>query len=153
MSLKATPVVHSLRLQLRIVEPPADVRWAAQLGRSDLLPPVTRGENWLEFEIPLELVSTPDGESKVRGAAMQGPRGGRFLYLASGSRAGDIRSRWDRRAKISLETLPLDAIRARPADVVVVLTAAISGTAKDGGPACGSVPLLEKAWRLDSSAG
>lgn len=143
---KTTQVTHSLQLRLRVIGPPANVSWAAQLGRADLLPPARRGRDWLEFEIPLELVSTADGEAKVRGPAVQGPRGGRFLYLASGTRAGDALSPWDRRAKISLETLPLDAIRTRPAGAVVVLTGEIRGTAKDGGPACASVPLLAGAW-------
>lgn len=153
MSAKAAQITHALRLRLRLVDPPANVSWAAQLGRADLLPPARRGENWLEFEIPLELVSTRDGEAKVRGAAVQGPRGSRFLYLASGTRAGDVRSPWARRAKISLETLPLDTIQARPAGEMVVLTGEIRGTAQDGGPACASVPLLGKVWAFASSSG
>ncbi len=146
-------MTHPLRLRLRVLEPPDNVSWAAQLGRAELLPPARRGKNWLEFEIPLELVSTPNGEAKLRGAAVQGPRGRRFLYLTSGTRAGDVNSPWDRRAKISLETLPLDSIQTRPVGAVVVLTGEIRGTAKDGGPACASVPLLGKGWAFAASAG
>lgn len=153
MSAKAVQVTHSLRLHLRVVKPPANVSWAVQLGRSELLAPVQRGKDQLEFEIPLELVSAADGEARVRGPAVQGPRGGRFLYLASGTRAGDVMSPWDRRAKISLETLPLDAIRQRPSGSPVVLEGEIGGTAKDGGPACASVPLLGKTWAVAASTG
>lgn len=153
MSAKAVQVTHLLHLRLRVVNPPANVSWAVQLGRSDLLPPVQRSTERLVFEIPLELVSTEGGEAKVRGPAVQGPRGGRFLYVCSGTRAGDVSSCWDRRAKVSLETLPLDAIRERPADAAVVLEGEIGGTAKDGGPACASVPLRGKAWALAASTG
>ena len=148
MSTKAAQVTHSLRLRLSILGPPANVSWAVQLGRSDLWVPVKRSKDRIEFEVLLELVSTAGGEAKVRGPAVQGPRGGRFLYLASGTRAADVMSPWNRRAKISLETLPLDAIRNRPAGAAVVLAGEISGTAKDGGPACASVPLLGKGWAL-----
>lgn len=145
-------VTYSLRLRLRILQPPPGVSWAVQLGRSDLLAPIVRTKDRLEFEIPLELVSTPGGDAKVRGPAVQGPLGGRFLYLASGTRAGDAMSPWNRRAKISLETLPLAAIRQQPVGSTVVLEGEIHGTAKDGGPACASVPLLGKAWVLAGSA-
>jgi hypothetical protein len=153
MSAKAAQVSHLLRLRLRVVGPPANVSWAVQLGRSDLLAPVRHTKGQLEFDIPLELVNAAGGEVKVRGDAVQGPRGGRFLYLASGTRAGDVMSPWDRRAKISLETLPLDTIRNRPVGTVVILEGEIAGTAKDGGPACASVPLLGKAWALAASTG
>lgn len=147
----AAAVTHLLRLRLRVVSAPADVRWAVQLGRTELLAPVRRGKNELEFEIPLELVYTEGSEAKVRGPAVQGPRGGRFLYLASGARAGDVGSCWNRRAKISLETLPLDGIRKRPSGAAVVVEGEIAGSAKDGGPACASVTLLGKAWALVAS--
>ena len=153
MSANAAQVTHSLRLRLSILGPPANISWAVQLGRSDLLMPVKRSKDRLEFEVLLELVSTAGGEAKVRGPAVQGPRGGRFLYLASGTRAGDVMSPWNRRAKISLETLPRDAIRNRPAGAAVELAGEINGTAKDGGPACASVPLIGKAWALVATTG
>lgn len=153
MSAKTTRVSHLLRLRLRVVGPPANVSWAVQLGRTDLLAPVKHRTDQLEFDIPLELVDAAGGEVRVRGQAVQGPRGGRFLYLASGTRAGDVMSPWDRRAKISLETLPLDTIRKRPVGTVVVLEGVIAGTAKDGGPACASVPLLGNGWAVAASAG
>jgi hypothetical protein len=153
MNAKATQVTHSLCLRLSVVGPPPNVSWAVQLGRSDLLVPVRRSKDRLEFEILLELVSMASGAAMVRGAAVQGPRGGRFLYLASGARAGDVMSPWDRRAKISLETLPLGTISKCPAGAAVVLAGEISGTAKDGGPACASVPLLGKAWSLVATTG
>ncbi len=139
---------HRLLLRLRVVDPPHAVPWAVQLGRSDLLAPVRRDSNAFEFEIPLELVTTADAAATVRGPAVQGPRGARFVYLTSGKRAGDLRSPWDRRAKISLETLPIEAIRARPADRVLALDGEIHGTAKDGGPSCASVRLIGGSWVL-----
>jgi hypothetical protein len=143
---------RTITLHLTLLNPPAGVAWAMQLGRFDLLPPVkvTRGE--VTFEVSLEIVASKTGGARLRGAAVQGPKGGRFLYVNSGSRAGSSGSPWDRRAKVSLESIPLDRLLTSSADAVVPLYAEIAGTAKDGGPACASVPILRKSWALVKSA-
>jgi Family of unknown function (DUF5990) len=136
-----------LLIRVRIEAPPPDVAWALQLGRTELLPP-TRSSKHLEFETTVRVVTGTNGELDFRGPAVQGPRGGRFIYLTSGTRAGQFGSPWDRRAKVSLEGLrPLFAqLRGGTADVVGVAT--IAGTGRDGGPACASVPLLGAGWSL-----
>ncbi len=108
----------------------------------------TRRTAPLEFETTVRVVDGTDGAPDFRGPAVQGPRGGRFIYLTSGTRAGQPGSPWDRRAKVSLEGLrPLLAqSRSGAADVIGVV--AIAGTSRDGGPACASVPLLGAGWSL-----
>lgn len=139
---------RSITLRLTLIDPPSGVPWAVQLGRMDLLPPTRVTRNQVTFEIPLELTTSSDGEVRLRGEAVQGPRGGRFLYVNSGSRAGSHGSVWDRRAKVPLESVPLAQLKATPAEEPVLLQATISGTAKDGGPACASVPLLQAGWTI-----
>ena len=140
-------MTRELLIRITVRDPPAGVDWAMQLGRSDLLPPRKHSEA-LEFEVPLQIVRRDDGQLDFRGPAVQGPRNGRFVYLNSGARAGQTTSCWDRRAKISLETL-----RALLADKSVdlgaaVAAASIDGLARDGGPACASVPLSAPGWRI-----
>jgi len=50
---------------------------------------------------------------------------------------------WQRRAKV-----PLDGITWSMIKKGSVIEARISGTARDGGPACATVPLLGGGWRI-----
>jgi len=137
---------RELLVRITVQGPPPGVEWAVQLGRTDLLPPSKRSVD-LEFEVPLRVVDRPDGQLDLRGSAVQGPRNARFIYLNSGTRAGQTASCWDRRAKVSLEGLrSLLADQTRDSRSVVCV-AAIVGTGGDGGPACASVPLVAPGWR------
>jgi len=69
------------------------------------------------------------------------------VYINTGVRAGQPDSCWDRRAKVPLGGITSDLIAAALAGDVA-LEARIEGTARDGGPACATVPLLGDGWRL-----
>jgi hypothetical protein len=139
---------QDLLVRIQVVEPPPGVPWALQLGRSDLLPPV-KGEKGLKFEATIRLVVNAHGDLDFRGPAVQGPRGGRFVYLTSGVRAGQLGSIWDRRAKVSLEGLREVLASAPGGASITTASARIAGAARDGGPACASVPLLDEGWRVE----
>lgn len=141
-----------LIVRIRIDAPLPGVAWALQLGRTDLLPPTT-GATQLEFETTVRVVIGTNGELDFRGPAVQGPRGGRFIYLTSGARAGQLGSQWSRRAKVSLEGLRPLLAQERDGTTATFGEATIGGTSRDGGPACASVPLLEGGWRLVPRAG
>ena len=74
----------------------------------------------------------------------------RFLYICSGTMAGQSGSPWTRRAKVPLngivELLPAPGLGPMPP----LLQGRISGLARDGGPACASVRVLE-GWVLASA--
>jgi hypothetical protein len=63
--------------------------------------------------------------------------------------AGETVARWTRRAKIPLAgiTWPMIAKAANGG----FLEAGIAGTARDGGPACATVPLLDQGWKFSKS--
>jgi hypothetical protein len=83
------------------------------------------------------------GEIDSRGPFVQGPRGGRFVYIGSGTLAGDSASLITRRAKIAPGAITRElADQARAAGGV--LQTRIAGKGKDGGPAAASVPLLDE---------
>ena len=147
---------EELRLRVVLRDPPAGVRWALQLGRDELVPPVRATPDRVVLETVVTVAPpAADGTRALRGPAVQGPRGGRFLYARCGTMAGDHASPWTRRAKVPLPTTLDDALLAAwQRDPSQVLEAAIAGTDRKGAPACASVPLLGDGWRLvDGDAG
>ena len=101
----------------------------------------------LAFEAEIVVKSGEDGTLDFSGPAVYGKRGERFLYLSwSGERAG--KREIFRRIKIHLRELTRvqlsRAIRSRS-----TLVARVHAVAKDGGPACASVPLLGGGWSVE----
>jgi hypothetical protein len=140
---------RDLTVRIIVEAPPPGVEWALQLGRDELVPPSKRADA-LEFHATLRVVAGKDGLPDLRGAAVQGPRNGRFVYLSSGVRAGQVGSPWDRRAKVSLESLRAVLSQGGAAPTSQTAVASIAGTGRDGGPACARVSLIGGGWRLES---
>ena len=126
-----------LILRIILADPPAGVVFSKQDAKSQPVDPV-RSEGDLSFDIPITLTPTPQGLRPGGGFVRTDGRG-RFVYIASGRAAGDCLTDWARRIKIYLHDLPVDLVGGE------VVEATIAGRAKDGGPACATVPLL-KTW-------
>lgn len=143
------PGTHSadlLRLRITVVEPPPSIQWALQLGRDEIVPPSASSKSRITFDFTVEVVDSP-GTFRLRGPAVQGRPGERFIYLRMGSYAGQAgASGW--RAKISLEGITRKLIESAKAER---LEAQFAGTGKNGGPACASVPLLGAGWSVGGS--
>lgn len=134
---------------IRIIaeDPPPSVRFAVQRGKSELLAPLTSNKRKVVFEFSIRVRNDrPDGPNFL-GPFAQGPAGARFVYVNSGTLASEPESRWTRRAKIPLAGITW-AMIAKAAGDGSTIQARIAGTARDGGPACATVPLLDKAWQL-----
>lgn len=87
----------------------------------------------------------PDGALDFAGPAVHGKRGERFFYLSwSGERAG-FRELF-RRIKVHLRELTPDLVE-RVGTSGAPLEARVHAVAKDGGPACASVPL-QGGWTV-----
>lgn len=84
-------------------------------------------------------------DDDVRGPAVHGRRGERFLYLTWGSPTGEDWAMF-RRAK-----LMLDPVLADLADDVEVLTATVDLTDSHGGPRCARVEPPAIAWTAEPS--
>jgi hypothetical protein len=137
-------------LPLRIVvdRPVPGVALALQRGASGkatLVGPVHRSADALVFELDVTLDgSTAAGGPRLLGPFVQGPPTARFVYLNIGASAGQIGSPWQRRAKVPLGAIDWRAIEAlAPGER---LTAHFNGTARDGTPACATVPILPPGW-------
>lgn len=135
---KPTPVIR-LHLTLIVECPVEAVAYALQRGRDQLDSVQIALGGPLRFDFQVEQRPTPTEAFDLRGAHVQGPRGGRFVYINTGTYAGQAGSCWSRRAKIPLAGIPPSSDGTR-------FQARFSGTAGDGGPACASVRLLDGAW-------
>jgi hypothetical protein len=131
----------SIRAQIVVVAPPTGVVFALQRGRRELGAPATSSRQDLQFDFTLLAGRSADGSPRFSGEFVQGPAGGKFVYVNSGTLAGQADSCWTRRAKVHLKTLKWATVE-RAAAAGHLLRARIAGTARDGGPACASVPLL-----------
>lgn len=138
----------AFRIRIIVDRPPPNAHFALQLGKADLAPPLARDADSITFEVVVRAVHNRAGALDFRGPAVQGPVGSRFVYINSGSYAGDATNSWNRRAKVSLQgitTAHVDALMVRPA---LRMEGQIHGTARDGGPVAASTPLLGAGWRL-----
>jgi hypothetical protein len=138
----------ALPLRIVVERPVPSVALALQRGASGkatLVGPVHSSADALVFDIEVTLDgSNADGGPRLLGPFVQGPRAARFVYLNIGASAGQVGSPWQRRAKVPLGTISWRAIETLTAGER--LTAHFNGTARDGTPACATVPILPPGW-------
>ncbi len=143
-----------LSLRITLVDPPDGVTFRLQEGKHGLVPPAHASQNRLSFDFQLRVVGdSSNGPPNFRGAFAQGPPATRFVYVNSGTCAGQMGSCWTRRAKVSLATATWELVEQVAASPDTLLEARIAGKAKDGGPACATVPLLDGGWRVSPRDG
>lgn len=118
-------------------------------GKAQLIPPadVSPSAVTFHFEVTVE-GRLQDGRPRFLGPCVQGPPTARFVYLCVGQAAGQVGSAWLRRVKIPLGGLSSEMIESLPAGAR--LEAHIGGRARDGGPACATVPILAPGWRVSN---
>ena len=147
-STKKTPA-EALALRITVVDPPPNVAWALQLGRDELVKPTANTGTRISFDFSVEVIAADSGgAARLRGPAVQGRPGERFVYLCVGSYAGQVGAPASGRAKISLEGITEKLLAAVKAKRSGVLEAQFQGTAREGGPSRASVPLLSEGWRV-----
>lgn len=133
---------QQLTLRVILIAPPAGADFAIQKGRGSnyetILKQRATGAD-LTFEFTVGLKPPAD----FSGPLVQGPPAGRFFYIDIGTYAGQADSCWSRRLKV-----PLTGITSEMAHSGAVLIALIPGTAKDGGPTCGTAK--SPGWRTES---
>jgi len=117
-----------------------------QRGRSELVPPNRITSDSLSFHFTVRIGARNGNEApNFLGPFAQGPRSDRFVYVNLGKRAGQLKTPWDRRAKVPLTAINWTLIKKVAKGGV--LETQIEGTDRDGGPACGTVPLIG-GWRV-----
>lgn len=140
---------QSVRIRIVVVDPPPGVGFAVQRGRSALLEPLADQPEALQFELSLRLGSPlPDDTVNFVGEFAQGPPSDRFIYLNSGTLAGQADSCWTRRAKLKLASIPPHVVETALSTSMGLVEARVLGTMPDGGPICASVKSHAVVWRF-----
>ena len=76
------------------------------------------------------------------GKYAQGPKQDRFVYVNSGTYAGQQNTGWARRAKLPLMTISKDQVDEAMSLPKARLETTFTGTGSDGGPTCATVKNL-----------
>ena len=119
-----------------------------QKGRDELLAPAERTKEKLRFDFEID-VQMESGMPNFLGKFSQGPKQSRFIYINSGTYAGQLDSCWGRRAKVSLMDVTAEQIQQIVASPGSRLEISIRGTGTDGGPVCASVkPHATSGWKV-----
>ena len=139
---------ETLRLRLNVIDPPDGVVLRMQRGRDELVAPTHSSSTRLTFEFDVRLGTRAGGLPNFLGDFAQGPPDRRFVYVNSGTCAGQTGTPWSRRAKIPLTGITPELI-AEAKRRRGVLTAEYEGTGRDGGPSCASVPLIGGGWHVE----
>ena len=146
-------MIRSLSLRITLVKPPHGVPLCLQEGKDDLVPPSAASGEQISFDFSVNIANDGTaGPPNFRGPAVQGPPTGRFIYINAGTYAGQAESCWSRRAKVPLAAITWELIEEALSKSGAVLEARIAGTARDGGPSCATVRLLNDGWKVQNSA-
>ncbi len=133
---------QEIHIRITVADPPAGVWMKVQRGKDELLDPDVLSDGSLRFEFPIN-VDLSAGNPNFLGKFAQGPKDARFIYINSGTYAGQSATCWSRRAKLSLMSISEDMVRSVLLTTDGGLETTINGTGKDGGPVCASIKGLK----------
>ena len=151
---KADMAGPTLRLRVLVDSPPAGVAFAVQRGKGQLLLPTTGSAECIQFDFELRVGEMlADGLPNFLGEFAQGTPLDRFVYLNSGTSAGQPGSPWSRRAKLKLRAIPINIIDKAIGHAKLVVEARLAGAMTDGSPVCASVNPHAITWRLANFTG
>jgi hypothetical protein len=139
------PAGQELRFRIYVTDPPAGVWVKMQRGRGELVPAAGESGKVLRFDFTARVDTGRGGKPNFLGPFTQGPPDARFVYINSGTAAGQHDSAWSRRAKIPLMSISWQLIEQ--ACRGAVLETDIPGTGRDGGPTCATVKDVR--WRVN----
>lgn len=138
---------REIALRVVVLHPPPGVAMRMQHGRAGLLEPSFASSERLVFNLSVRVGGTrADGAPVLLGPFAHGRPEDRFLYVNSGTLAGQADSCWTRRAKLHLAGITRALAEAALAQPGAVLQADFQGVGRDGGPTCATVKGIE--WRI-----
>lgn len=142
----------AINLQIILAQPPSNVLFGLQKGSGNSYETVqkhTSASEDLLFTFPITIKGdkVKDAFPKFSGPFVQGPTGGKFVYIDIGTYAGQFDTIWSRRLKIPLTGITWELIDQLIVDPALLLETKVPGTGKDGGPNCATVKPFE-GWRV-----
>lgn len=141
--------MEEITLQIVLSAPPTGVGFCIQEGHGhdvSLYQRQVSETDPLIFNLPVKLKTAKTGEPDFGGPFVQGPAGGRFVYINVGTSAGDLNSPWQRRMKIPLSGISKEMIGQIEMDKSRYLKTTVPGTGKDGTPNCATIKPFS-GWR------
>lgn len=129
---------HEIPIRITVAEPPGGVWLRVQKGRCELVAPTSETNKETVFDLTVN-VELKDGSPNFLGSFAQGPKDARFVYVNSGTYAGQSDSCWARRAKISLMNITKEQVEKVLASPDARLETRFAGVGRDGGPTCASI--------------
>ena len=140
----ADKMKHEIGIRVRVLRPLKGVAMQVQRGKNELLPPSKDDDSELVFEFPISVDMSAE-QPNFLGVYAHGPKEARFIYVNSGTYAGQHHTCWSRRAKLSLMTVTKEQVE-EVLNNGGRLEASFAGTGSDGGPTCASVKGIE--WKV-----
>ncbi len=135
---------HEVRFRIIVIDPLEGVEMQVQRGKDKLLAPKHDAKGTLIFEFPIS-VDLSGQLPNFLGEYAQGPKSARFVYVNSGTYAGQHHSLFGRRAKLSLMDISKNDIE-NVLNGNSVLATSFPGVGRDGGPTCASVKGI--VWKV-----
>lgn len=144
-----------LQLKITLAKPTAGVDFALQKVSGSAYE-LTQKQNVSSGDLSFLCPVTVKGDSgtdqypKLSGAFVQGPSGGKFIYIGIGTYAGQANTQWSRRLKIPLTGINWEMLIQLKADPRLLRGTLVPVTGSDGGPNCATVKPFD-GWKLSDS--
>jgi len=138
---------QELNLRIILVAPPPGIDFGLQKGGGndyEIVQIQRSNTGDLRFEFTVRVKEGKEGEPNFLGPFVQGPTGGRFVYIDIGTYAGQRDTPWSRRLKVPLSGISWSAIKKATS-----FETRVPGTGKDGGPTCAMVKPFA-GWKAAS---
>lgn len=154
MQVGQTAAEEIIPCRIRVIGLPSNtfevyshIKLGIQRGKAEVLGPAKRDRHEAAFSFEVRVKPASRSRSiKFLGAYIQGRSHDRFVYLSwSGITAG--KRKMFRRIKVSLNSITGVQVQRAIAGGCR-LEVRISGIGRDGGPACATVPLLDRGWKV-----
>jgi hypothetical protein len=140
---------RELPIRITIFRTLEGVALAVQRGKTELLKPSRTDGDTVSFDFAVRAAERKGGgEPNILGPYAFGTPNDRFFYVGAGAGAGQRGTPWTRRAKIKTKGITWKLVEQTLSTPGAVLEAQIDGRAKDGGPSCATVPLLDGGWKV-----
>ena len=136
---------YEIPFRVVVTNPLPRVAMQVQKGRNELLTPSGTTKESLIFELDISVDISGDTPNFL-GQFAHGPKDEMFIYVNSGTYAGQETTCWSRRAKLSLMSISKDQISEVLSSAGSRLETSFPGKGKDGGPTCASVKGIE--WKV-----
>lgn len=141
-----------LNLKIILQNPPAGIDYGLQKGSGkhyEAIQVQTSLAADLVFNFAINVKGDKEKDSlpNLVGDFVQGPKGGRFVYIDIGLLAGQVNTCWERRLKVPLSGISWDMIQKIKTDKKLLLETRVAGKDKNGCPACATVKPFN-GWKL-----